>query len=81
MRGAEYGVITVKLALLTELSWSAENINSCLLQSGPESFGGSSGGQEAFQCVHHRVTARLIGASIIPFGSGPSGHFREQGKD
>lgn len=46
-----------KLALLTELSVPTENINSCLLQSGPESLGSSRGGQEAFQCVHYRVTA------------------------
>lgn len=46
-----------KLAPLTALSRFTENINSRLLQSGPQGLGSSCGGQEAFQCVHHRVTA------------------------
>ena len=46
-----------KLALLTALSLPTENINTRLLQSGPESLGSCRGSQEAFQCVHYGVTA------------------------
>ena len=46
-----------KFTLMTELSLPTENINARLLQSGPESLGSCRGSQEAFQCVHYRVTA------------------------
>jgi hypothetical protein len=41
---------------LTVPSPSTENTDSRLLQSCPESPGGSRGRQETFQCVHYRVS-------------------------